>query len=225
MESKILEVKNVSKSFKVGSNIIKVLDDINLSVKKGEFIGLYGPSGSGKSTLLYITSLIDKPDKGEVIYNINFNYKKDPYTFRLRYLGFVFQQYKLIQELTVLENIILPNLPIIDEKTAKKRAKELLKFLEIYHLKDLFPGELSGGQQQRVAIARALLKNPLILFADEPTANLDVKTGLKIIELFKKINEEYKTTIVCVSHEEEHRKYFKRIVEMQEINKVLKNKK
>jgi putative ABC transport system ATP-binding protein len=221
-EEIILEGKNISRTFQVGNNKLEVLKDVNLKIKKGDFVGLYGPSGSGKSTLLYILSLIDFPNKGEVIYNINYNYKKDPYGFRLKYLGFVFQQYKLIPELTILENIILPNLFVLEENVAKKKAKELLKFLEIYELRNLYPNELSGGQQQRVTIARALLKDPLILFADEPTANLDVKNGLKIMNLFKKINEELGTTIVCVSHEEEHRKFFRRIIEMCEINKIIK---
>ncbi|MEO2154753.1 MAG: ABC transporter ATP-binding protein [Nanoarchaeota archaeon] len=219
----ILEARNIHRYFKVKNNLLKILVDVNLKVKKGEFLGIYGPSGSGKSTLLYILSLIDKPTKGEIIYNINFDYKKDPYGFRLNYLGFVFQQYKLINELTVLENIILPNILIMDEKKLRKKAKELLKFLDIYYLKDLFPNELSGGQQQRVSIARALVKDPIILFADEPTANLDVKNGLKIMEMFQKINKELGTTIICVSHEESHRKFFSRIVEMEKINKALKN--
>jgi len=201
---------------------LKVLDIERLSFKKGDFVGIYGPSGSGKSTLLYIMSLIEKADQGEVVYKVNYNYKKDPTGFRERYVGFVFQQYKLISELTVEENIIYPNLGIKKERDLKRKTKELLKFFEIYHLKNLFPHELSGGQQQRVSIARALVKDPLILFADEPTANLDVKNGLKIMELFKKINEHFNTTIISVSHEEEHKKFFKKIIRMESINKVLK---
>jgi len=218
----ILEARNITKKFKVAGKELLVLKDVNLKIDKGEFIGIYGPSGSGKSTLLYILSLIEKPTSGEVIYNINFNYNKNPYEFRLKYLGFVFQQYRLIKELTVLENIILPNTLVFDEKKLKKKAKEILKFLDIYHLRNLFPNELSGGQQQRVSIARALIKDPLILFADEPTANLDVKNGLKIMELFRKINKELGTTTIIVSHEEEHRKFFDRIIEMEKINKALK---
>ncbi len=218
----ILEARNITKKFKVAGKELLVLKDVNLRIEKGEFVGIYGPSGSGKSTLLYILSLIEKPTSGEVIYNINFNYNKNSYEFRLKYLGFVFQQYRLIKELTVLENIILPNTLIFDEKKLKKKAKEILKFLDIYHLRNLFPNELSGGQQQRVSIARALIKDPLILFADEPTANLDVKNGLKIIELFRKINKELGTTTIVVSHEEEHRKFFDRIIEMEKINKALK---
>jgi ABC-type lipoprotein export system ATPase subunit len=220
-EKVILEGRNISRHFRVGSTRLNVLEGINLKIKEGEFVGIYGASGSGKSTLLYILSLIDKPNKGEVVYNVNYPYKKDPYGFRVKYLGFVFQQYKLINELTVLENVVLPNLLVLDEKTARKKAKDLLKFLDIYHVRNLFPNEISGGQQQRVAIARALIKEPLILFADEPTANLDVKNGLKIMELFKKINEKLGTTIVCVSHEEEHKRFFKRILEMEKINKAL----
>ena len=218
----ILEARNITKKFKVAGKELLVLKDVNLRIEKGEFVGIYGPSGSGKSTLLYILSLIEKPTSGEVIYNINFNYNKNSYEFRLKYLGFVFQQYRLIKELTVLENIILPNTLIFDEKKLKKKAKEILKFLDIYHLRNLFPNELSGGQQQRVSIARALIKDPLILFADEPTANLDVKNGLKIMELFRKINKELGTTTIVVSHEEEHRKFFDRIIEMEKINKALK---
>lgn len=218
----ILVAKNITKIFNIAKKELKVLEDINLSVKKGDFIGIYGASGSGKSTLLYILSLIDTPTKGEVIYKTKYNYKKDPYGFRLKYLGFVFQQYKLIPELTVLENVVLPNLLIMNKKDATKKAEDILNFLEIEEFSNFYPSELSGGQQQRVTIARALLKDPLILFADEPTANLDVKNGLKIMKLFKKINEEKETTIVCVSHEEIHKKFFKNIVEMEKINKVLK---
>ncbi len=217
----ILEAKGICRTFKVGRKKLEVLKNVNIKVKEGEFIGLYGPSGSGKSTLLYILSLIDIPNKGDVIYNIKFNYKEYPYEFRAKYLGFVFQQYKLIPELTVIENVVLPNLLTIKKEKAIKKAKNLLKFLEIYELKDLYPHELSGGQQQRVTIARALLKDPIILFADEPTANLDVKNGLKIMELFKKINQELNTTIICVSHEEMHRKFFKRVIEMKDINQAL----
>jgi len=220
---KILEVKNIKKSYKVGNSILKVLDIEKLEFSKGDFVGIYGPSGSGKSTLLYIISLIEKADEGEIIYKVNYNYKKDPIGFREKFIGFVFQQYKLIPELNVIENIVYPNLGIKTEKELKKKALELLRFLDIYHLRNLFPYELSGGQQQRVSIARALVKEPLILFADEPTANLDVKNGMKIMELFKKINENLNTTIICVSHEEEHKKFFKRIIEMEKINKVLKN--
>ncbi|MCC0652559.1 MULTISPECIES: ABC transporter ATP-binding protein [unclassified Clostridioides] len=202
-----IEAKNIIKEFKVDNTTTKVLKDISLQVMKGEFVSIMGQSGSGKSTLLYILGGLDTPTSGKVYMNgtdiSHFNDDKMS-IIRRRNIGFVFQFYNLIPNLNVEENIMLPLL--LDGKKMNDYKNQLNDILEIVGLSDKrkhIPRKLSGGQQQRVAIARALIGKPEILFADEPTGNLDSKTGAEIMQLLRKINQESGQTIIMVTHSPE----------------------
>jgi lipoprotein-releasing system ATP-binding protein len=174
----------------------KALDNINLQIQKGEFISLIGESGSGKSTLLSVLSTLLKPTNGELVYeNINYQNIKNIDSFRRENIGFIFQFHYLINYLTVKENISLAN-----EKASKKQIEELLDLLKIKELINKYPNEISGGQRQRVAIARALINNPKIIFADEPTGNLDSVNSLNVFELLKTFSNKG-TTIVVATHD------------------------
>ena len=174
----------------------KALDNINLQIQKGEFISLIGESGSGKSTLLSILSTLLKPTNGEIVYeNINYKDITNIDRFRRENIGFIFQFHYLINYLTVKENISLAN-----EKASKKQIEELLDLLKIKELINKYPNEISGGQRQRVAIARALINNPKIIFADEPTGNLDSVNSLNVFELLKTFSNKG-TTIVVATHD------------------------
>lgn len=200
----LLNVSNLEKIYK-GKVSFKALDNINMDVAQGEFISIMGPSGSGKSTFLNTISTIDKPTRGSVQiagrdpYKMNDNQLS---TFRRQELGFVFQQFNLINTLTVGENIILPltldNVPI---RTMKQRLKEISELLGIDHLLNKRTYEISGGQAQRVAIARAVINEPLLLLADEPTGNLDSKAAKDVMRLFKKLNNAMGVTIIMVTHD------------------------
>lgn len=174
----------------------KALENINLEIKSGEFIAIIGESGSGKSTLLSILSTLLKPTSGDIVYE-NTNYKdiKNIDDFRKNNIGFIFQFHYLINYLSVKENINLAN-----EKASKEEIFDLLKLLGIENLIDKYPNEISGGQRQRVAIARALINNPKIIFADEPTGNLDSKNSLNVFELFKTFANKG-TTIIVATHD------------------------
>ena len=172
------------------------LENINLEIKSGEFIAIIGESGSGKSTLFSILSTLLKPTSGEIIYeNINYKDIKNIDDFRRKSIGFIFQFHYLINYLSVKENINLAN-----EKASKEEIFDLLKLLGIENLIDKYPNEISGGQRQRVAIARALINNPKIIFADEPTGNLDSKNSLNVFELFKTFANKG-TTIIVATHD------------------------
>ena len=174
----------------------KALENINLEIKNGEFIAIIGESGSGKSTLLSILSTLLKPTSGDIVYeNINYKDIKNIDNFRKNNIGFIFQFHYLINYLSVKENINLAN-----EKASKEEIFDLLKLLGIQNLIDKYPNEISGGQRQRVAIARALINNPKIIFADEPTGNLDSKNSLNVFELFKTFANKG-TTIIVATHD------------------------
>lgn len=216
----IIEIKDLSKTYKLGELEVEVLKNINLSIEKSEFVSIMGPSGSGKSTLLYLIGGLDKPTKGEILINgkaISTMKDKEESIMRRRDIGFVFQFYNLIPNLNVEENIMLPLL--LDGKSMKKYRNELNEILEIVGLKDRrhhTPRELSGGQQQRVAIARALINQPEIILADEPIGNLDSKTGTEIMQLFSRINREKGKTIVQVTHSKESAEYGDRIINVKD---------
>ena len=188
----MIKVKNLTHYY----NNDKALENINLEINKGEFICLVGESGSGKSTLLSIISTLLKPTKGELFFeNLNYKNIKDIDDFRKTNIGFIFQFHYLINYLSVKENINLAN-----EKASKEEIFDLLKLLGIQNLIDKYPNEISGGQRQRVAIARALINNPKIIFADEPTGNLDSKNSLNVFELFKTFANKG-TTIIVATHD------------------------
>ncbi|GGP16365.1 ABC transporter ATP-binding protein [Oceanobacillus neutriphilus] len=214
----VIKTEDLRKSFQNGGKEIEVIKEIDLEVLEGEFVSIMGPSGCGKSTLLYMLGGIDTPTSGKVfIHNEDINKMKDKQKSRLRRknIGFVFQFYNLVQNLTVAENILLPL--TMDGKKARHYQQELNDILQIVGLterKNFTPRELSGGQQQRVAIARALIMNPKIILADEPIGNLDSKSGTEIMELFEKINQEKNITILQVTHSQESAEYGNRTIRM-----------
>lgn len=211
-----IEGKNIIKDFQIGNTTTKVLKSISLKVLKGEFVAIMGQSGSGKSTLLYILGGLDKATSGSIFMNgVELSRLDDEEMSRIRRekIGFVFQFYNLIPNLNVEENIMLPLL--LDGKKLADYKQEIDEIIEIVGLKERrkhTPRQLSGGQQQRVAIARALIGKPEILFADEPTGNLDSKTGEEIMALLKKINKERKQTIIMVTHSPEAAQSSSRII-------------
>lgn len=202
----MIQVNSVGKTFGVFKQ--QILSDISFNIHDGEFISLTGRSGSGKSTLLYIISTLDLPSSGEVIidrYHTSRSSSDEIHAFRNRQVGFVFQFHYLLPELTALENVLMParkaNLDTHPEKI--DYAKSLLNTFNLNGKYDRLPGQLSGGEQQRVAIARALIMKPKYIFADEPTGNLDSVNGEIVMNIFRKVNLEEKTTIVYVTHDEE----------------------
>ncbi|HGD6534615.1 TPA: ABC transporter ATP-binding protein [Streptococcus agalactiae] len=198
----LLEVKSVSKIYGKGNNAVHALKDIKFSVDKGEYIAIVGESGSGKSTLLNIIGALDTPTEGKVIINNKdlFSMKDSELTvFRRRNIGFVFQGFNLIPELTVEQNIIFPVL-LDYKKPDRKYLEELLNILGLQERKNHLPSELSGGQQQRVAIGRALITKPSLILADEPTGNLDSKNSSEVISLLKESSQKYEQTIIMITH-------------------------
>jgi putative ABC transport system ATP-binding protein len=190
------------------------LKGVSLDIAEGELVALMGRSGSGKSTLLHQLGLLDIPTSGKIIIN-----KQDVLSlsdtertrFRLQYLGYVFQEYALIAEFTALENVYFPA-QAFGDNDAKKRAEHLLDLVGLKERINHYPSEMSGGEQQRVAIARSLINNPKVLFADEPTANLDTVSSEIVFKLFQKLNKELKQTILVVTHEPEDKKYVDRVI-------------
>ena len=215
-----IEVNNLYKSFKLGKENVEVLKDLNFSIEDGEFVSIMGSSGCGKSTLLYLLGGLDVPTKGSIQINgrdYNNIKEKEKSIMRRRELGFVFQFYNLVPNLNVEDNILLPLL--LDGKKPKNYEGELSKILEVIGMtarRKHTPRELSGGQQQRVAIARALLFDPQIILADEPIGNLDSKSGIEIMKLFKTINKEFNKTIVQVTHSNEAAAFGGRIIKLKD---------
>jgi putative ABC transport system ATP-binding protein len=211
----LIEIKKLSKTYESGDECVMALVDIDLTIEKGEFISVMGPSGSGKSTLLTILGGLNHPTKGGVvvdeipIYELPLEKLAD---FRREYLGFIFQSFQLIPYLTVIENVMLP-LSIADKSNREqfKMAEEILERIGLKGKERRLPDQLSGGEQERVAIARALVNSPPILMADEPTGNLDSKTGKEIMDLFKSLNKEGQT-IVMVTHNPENIAYSTRTI-------------
>jgi len=211
----LIEIKNLSKTYENGEESVHALVDVNFSIEEGEFISVMGPSGSGKSTLLTILGGLNHPTSGEItvdgisIYKLPLEKLAD---FRREYLGFIFQSFQLIPYLTVIENVVLPlSITDIPNREQMKKAGEILERIGLKGKEKRLPDQLSGGEQERVAIARALINSPPILLADEPTGNLDTKTGKEIIELFKSLNQEGQT-IVMVTHNPENTKVSSRLI-------------
>lgn len=216
----IIEVKNVTKIYKVGTERITALDNVSFTINKGDFCCLLGSSGSGKSTLLNLMAGIEKITKGEILIKGKDVCKMGEHQlakFRQKYLGFVFQSYNLLPALNAIENVALPM--VFKEVKAKERTKRAKEMLIAVGLKERMkhkPNQMSGGQQQRVGIARAFVTDPEIVFADEPTGNLDSKTANEIMEIIKKIATERKQTIVMVTHDVNMAKYANKIVHIHD---------
>ncbi len=210
----IIKLENVKKVYHLGEVLVEALRGINLSVRKGEFLAIMGPSGSGKSTCMNMIGCLDVPTSGRILLdNIDISKLHESELARIRgkLIGFVFQQFNLIPSLNALENVMLPMM--FQGKPRVERIKKAMELLDLVGIKKRAyhkPSELSGGERQRVAIARALANDPEVILADEPTGNLDSKTGRLIMELLKKLNENG-TTIVMVTHDEDLAKYADRI--------------
>lgn len=213
----MIQLKNIYKWYNTGANRTFILKDINLDIKEGEFISIMGPSGSGKSTLLNVIGMLDDPNEGSYIFQnedvFSLKEKQRSEIFK-KHIGFVFQAYHLIDELTVYENIETPLIyQNIKGKERKAMVADILDRFQIVGKKDLFPSQLSGGQQQLVGIARAIIVQPKLILADEPTGNLNSKQGQEIMELFKQLNEEG-VTIIQVTHSERNAEYGSRIINL-----------
>lgn len=203
--AKILTVNNLEKSYSSGSKQLKVLQDISFNVEEKETFSIVGPSGSGKTTLLGLCAGLDRPDSGEITINgtnLTALDEDERAVLRNREVGFVFQDFQLLPTLTALENVSVP-LELQGEKNASKAAKILLEKVGLGDRLHHYPSQLSGGEQQRVAVARAFSNRPSILFADEPTGNLDAETGEKVEKLLFELNRELGTTLIIVTHDME----------------------
>lgn len=218
-ESHAVSIKNLIKDYGSGENITRALSGISLDISYGEFMMITGRNGSGKSTLMHIVALLDDPTSGDIFINgknLSHSKEKSKSKLRLHELGYIFQEYALIAELTALENVMLPAMMITSHKEAKRKAQKLLKKVNLETKQNRLPTQLSGGEQQRVAVARSLINNPKIIFADEPTANLDSIASVDVLEIFKKLNHEEHITIVMVTHEPEELSYASRIVNIKD---------
>lgn len=215
----MIQLKNISKTYKMGKEVFNALDDVNLNIENGDFMAIVGPSGSGKSTLMHIIGGLDKPTTGQVMVDgkdISTLKEKELAKYRSTKTGFIFQNFNLEATQTALENVMMPL--IFAGVSGKKRVEMASEALEKVGLKDKMknkPTEMSGGQRQRVAIARALVNNPEIIFADEPTGNLDSKSGTQIMDLLKSLNKKG-YTIIMVTHNNEQAKEVKSVVTIKD---------
>lgn len=200
-----MEVREVKKSYRMGQVIVPALRGVSLQVQEEELLGIFGPSGSGKSTLLHLMGCLDRPDEGEILVdgsNVLELSDNQLAEMRLAKMGFVFQFFNLLPRLTALRNVQLPlTIAGIPDEESSKKAEEMLRLVGLEGRMDHSPSELSGGEQQRVALGRALINNPKIVLADEPTGNLDTKTGWEIVQLMKRLNQEEGQTFVVVTHD------------------------
>tara|TARA_B100001250_G_scaffold102555_1_gene86367 strand:- start:1001 stop:1696 length:696 start_codon:yes stop_codon:yes gene_type:complete len=216
----IIKIKSLIKKFPIGGGFFTALNDINLTVRKGEFSGLVGPSGSGKTTLLNIIGGLDSPTSGEVsVLNnlINETSHEDRALIRRKHMGFIFQNYNLLPVYTVYENV---ELPLILNKIDKNKRKDMVysavESVGLIDKIDSKPNQLSGGQCQRTAIARAIVHKPTIVLADEPTANLDSENSFHIMEIMRKLNKDFKTSFIFSTHDEKIMSYLKRIISLED---------
>lgn len=211
-----IETQDLTKVFVLGDEKVTALDKVNISIAKGEICAILGTSGSGKSTLLNMLAGLEKPTSGKVIVSgkrIDKMNEKQLVSFRQKYTGFVFQSYNLIPSMTALENVALPLMfRGVDKKEREKRALKMLKMVGIENRSHHKPAEMSGGQQQRVGIARAFVSNPSIIFADEPTGNLDSKTTAEVMNLITEVIHKNNQTMVLVTHDENVAKYADKII-------------
>ncbi|MDD5293391.1 MAG: ABC transporter ATP-binding protein [Candidatus Izemoplasmatales bacterium] len=211
----LIDAREVNKDYHNGEVMTHVLKNLSLCVSEGDFCGIVGPSGSGKSTLLYVLSGLEPPTSGSILLtgkDLSHISETEMADLRQKTIGFVFQFYNLIPNLTVYENLLLPM--IIAKDHQPKRIEEALEAVGLIEAMHQYPNQLSGGMQQRVAIARAIINRPKLIFADEPTGNLDQKSGIEVMNLLQKLNHEYKITIILVTHNLEHIHYCTRKIEL-----------
>ena len=229
----IIELKNASRYYKMGDNIVKAQDNFNIKIEQGDFVAIMGPSGSGKSTSMNLVGSLDLPTSGEVYLDgkdISHLEESELAQIRGKKIGFIFQSFNLIPNLTAKENIMLPMLfQGYDQEEREKRAEELLNLVDLEDRHEHYPNQLSGGQQQRVAIARSLANDPEVILADEPTGNLDTKTGEKVMGFLEELHKKGKT-IIMVTHDsnlaQEHARtiYWIKDGRVEKVTKKVKNK-
>jgi putative ABC transport system ATP-binding protein len=219
MAENIIQLNKVEKHYQMGEETVKALDGITIGIKKGDFIAIVGPSGSGKSTIMNMVGALDLATKGEIFLDgqdIEHLEESELAQIRGRKIGFVFQTFNLIPTLTALENVMLPmTFQNVSEEEKIERAKGILTKVKLSHRENHLPSELSGGERQRVAIARALANNPEVILADEPTGNLDSKTGKEIMDIFLNLNKQGKT-IILVTHDLNLTKYASKILKIKD---------
>lgn len=215
----LIKISHIAKHYKIGTEVVRALADVSLSIYKNEYVALMGPSGSGKSTLMNILGCLDTPTKGQYILNgtdVSRLLDNELAEIRNKEIGFVFQTFNLLPRSTALENVMLPLIYAgVSKVQREKRAKEVMEQVNLADRMDHRPNELSGGQRQRVAVARALVNNPSIILADEPTGNLDTKTSIEIMGLFEEIHKNG-NTIILVTHEEDIARHAHRIVRLRD---------
>lgn len=220
----IIELDKISKTYGKGEGKVRALRDITLNIRREDFVAIMGPSGSGKTTLLNMIGLLDKPDSGKYVLDgreVNSETSANTLSqLRRDKLGFVFQSFNLLARTTALDNVMMPAI-YSNLSNAKSAAEKLLKKVGLEKRSHHKPNELSGGEKQRVAIARALINNPQIILADEPTGNLDSKSEVEIMKIFKKLNKEKGMTIVMVTHEDNIASYANRVIRMRD-GKIIK---
>ncbi len=224
----ILETKNLNKTYQMGETKVEALSEVNLEIEDGEFMAITGTSGSGKSTLMHLLGCLDVPTSGNYFIdnkNVSHMTKDEQAHIRNEKIGFVFQKFFLLPDLTATDNVALPLLYAgKSEHESREKAKKILSMVELSERLDHYPYQLSGGQQQRVAVARSLINRPSIILADEPTGNLDTKTGNNILTLFSKLNREHNVTIIVVTHEPEIANKTNRIIQLID-GKIVSDKK
>jgi putative ABC transport system ATP-binding protein len=221
MAQPIIQVQGANKEFGKGKNTVAALKDINLEIQAGEFVAIVGPSGCGKSTLLHVMAGLEQPTAGRILLDgvdVTLISERDLPKVRMQKVGFVFQSFLLIEDLTAFENVQSVLWPSVDHTKEKQEEKalEVLREVDMLERRDHFPRQMSGGEQQRIAIARALVNDPPILFCDEPTGNLDSKTGENIMKIIAELNREKKMTVVLVTHNEDLVKFAKRTLRMKD---------
>jgi len=220
MSEGVIETRGLTRIFTVGNEDIRAVDEVNLVIGRSEFVSIMGPSGSGKTTLLNLLGCLDRPTSGTVLFqgqDVSQLSERQRDSLRLRRLGFIFQTFNLLPTLTALENVMLPlEIAGVSSDERVKRAEELLSWVGLLRRAHHRPGELSSGENQRVAIARALANQPLVLLADEPTGNLDSKTTREIVILLQRVNIEYGTAVILVTHDPEVARAGTRLVRMSD---------
>ena len=226
MKESVIKLENVWKIYRMGDVDVNALQGLNLDVKKGEFLAIMGPSGSGKSTAVNMIGCLDVPTNGRIFlenHDISKLSESELAQIRGRKIGFIFQQFNLVQTLTAIENVMLPMIfQGVPESARLKKAKELLELVDLGDRINHRPSELSGGQQQRVAIARSLSNNPEVILADEPTGNLDSKTGANVLDFLEKLHRKERKTIIMVTHDQNLAKVAER-TEFLKDGKVVKS--
>jgi putative ABC transport system ATP-binding protein len=222
MKAPLIQIKNLKKEYRTDDLVTPVLHDINFNIEDGDFVSIMGPSGSGKSTLMHILGLLDRPSggsykfRGHEVSSLN---DDELAIYRNEKIGFIFQAFNLLPRTTVLENVELPLFYSKQHNNASNRAKKVLEAVGLGHRLDYYTNQISGGEKQRVAIARALVNDPDVIFADEPTGNLDSKSGIQVMEILQKLNDEGRT-IILVTHETYTAEHAKRIIRVKDGNIV-----